>query len=364
MSAPIRVLHILQRMEAGGTQAFLMNIYRNIDKTQVQFDFLVEYPEKQFYDDEIISMGGRIFYSDVRKSKNIFKFKTQLKNIIQKNNYKIVHVHTYSIGCFVLRAAKKYNVNTRIAHAHSNSMTKKNRTIKKLLKVLYPIWATDYLACSEEAAEFQFHGKPYLIIKNPIDLHKFIFNKRARLKTRNGIGIKDELLVGHVGRFKPEKNHSFLFKVFLEIKQVEKNAKLLLIGNGENQETIHKMIKENALEESVIVMNNIRQIDKMYQAMDLFIFPSLYEGLGMTTIEAQASGLPVVCSDRLPDEVRVTNNIIKLSLNDAPQEWAKTALKLFSTTNRGTNTDERLKEYDARETAYKMQQYYIKRTLS
>ena len=158
MGEVIRVLHILQRMEAGGTQALLMNIYRNIDRNKLQFDFLVEYPEKQFYDDEICSLGGEIYYTSVREDFNIIKFQNQLTNILLENkNYKIVHMHTYSIGYFCLRIAEKCGVPVRIAHSHSNSMTQDyKKYIKYILQRLYTIHATDLFACSQDAGRYLF----------------------------------------------------------------------------------------------------------------------------------------------------------------------------------------------------------------
>ena len=181
MAEIIRVLHIVQRMEAGGTQALLMNIYRNIDRNKVQFDFLVEYSNKEFYDDEILSMGGKIYYTDVRRDLNILKFQKKLKEILKLNDYKIVHVHTYSIGYFCLSVARKCGVPVRIAHSHSNNMTNDyKKYIKKLLQRLYLIHANVFMACSKEAGKYLFSSKPYKVLQNAIDTKKFIYNNEIR----------------------------------------------------------------------------------------------------------------------------------------------------------------------------------------
>lgn len=244
MTEPIRVLHILQRMEAGGTQALLMNIYRKIDKKKIQFDFLVEYPEKEFYDSEIESMGGRIYYSNLRKDFKIFKFMRQLKNILENNpEYKIIHVHTYSIGFFCLKVAKNCNVPVRIAHSHSNAMTRDYKIFAKIiLQKLYTIYATNLFACSNEAGKYLFKGQDYKVLTNAIDSEKFIADVRLRNFIREELNISNSFVVGHVGRFRPEKNHDFVIEVFNEIKKIKKNAILILVGNGDLESSIREKV--------------------------------------------------------------------------------------------------------------------------
>lgn len=329
MKQPIRILHILQRMEAGGTQALLMNIYRNMDRNKVQFDFLVEYSNKEFYDDEIISLGGKIYYTNVRRDFNILKFQKKLKEILETGEYNIVHVHTYSIGYFCLSVAKKCGVKVRIAHSHNNETVKDFKYIPKLiLQKLYTIHATDLFACSEEAGKYLFKNKKFNVLKNAIDSEKFIYNETNRLKIRKELGIEDAFVVGHVGRLHAQKNHKFLLKIFKKIKEQQKNAKLLLIGNGPLEKEIKEEIYNLNLENDVIFLGNRKDMELIYMAMDVFVFPSLFEGLGIVAIEAQAAGLPVVCSDTLPTEVEITPNIKKLSLDDTIEKWVETSIEL------------------------------------
>ena len=360
---PIRVLHILQRMEAGGTQALLMNIYRNIDRSKIQFDFLVEYPDKQFYDEEIIRLGGRIYYSNVRNDLNILKFTSYLKKIIKENNYKIVHVHTYSIGFFCLKTAKKCGVPVRIAHSHSNEATRDNKYLFKLiLQRLYTIYATDLFACSYEAGKYLFKNKKFEIIKNAIDSKKFIYNEEIRKKMRRKLNIENSFVIGHVGRFRPEKNHKFLINIFKKIKENKSNAKLLLIGNGDLENEIKLQVKNLGLEEDVIFLKNRSDVNDLYQAMDIVIFPSLYEGLGIVTIEVQASGTPIICSDVIPKEDNISKIYMSLSLNKSAEYWASKAISFAKNNNQKQNLQKNVIEagFELVSEVKKIQEKYIK----
>lgn len=365
MENPIRVLHILQRMEAGGTQALLMNIYRKIDRNKVQFDFLVEYPEKQFYDDEIKQLGGRIYYSTVRKDFNILRFTNYLKKILGENSkYKIVHVHTYSIGYFCLKTAKKMGVPIRIAHSHSNSMTNDaKKYVKILMQKLYIIHATDLFACSEDAGKYLFRKKSFNVLTNAIDSSKFIADSVVRQEVRRELGVSDFFVVGHTGRFKPEKNHKFLIDVFDKIKTQRLNSKLLLVGNGDPSDEVKKYIQEKGLKDDVIILTNRKDMNRLYQAMDLFVFPSKYEGLGIVAIEAQAAGVPVLCSNRIPIDTKVTPLYDRLPLESAVQEWASQGIALADNKMAHTNTQDYIisSGYDISATVKMMEEFYLQR---
>ena len=363
MSKTIRILHILQRMEAGGTQALLMNIYRKINREKVQFDFLVEYPEKQFYDDEILKLGGKIYYSTVREDFNIIKFMHQLKKILEEHpEYRIVHMHAYTIGYFCLRTARLCNVPVRIAHSHNNETV---HDAKWLLKVgmqrLYTIHATDLFACSEEAGKYLFKDKKFQILTNAIDSSKFIASKTIRNEVRTELGVMDNLVIGHVGRFHPQKNHNFLIDVFAEIKKLERNAKLILVGSGSLEQEIRKKIKDLALMDSVIFLGNRRDMDRIYQAMDVFVFPSLFEGLGIVAIEAQAAGVPIICSEGLPPETEVTPLYKRMLLKNSSYDWAKAAIAIASHPQSHSNMQQHIIDagFDMDATAMMMQEFYL-----
>ena len=366
MNNTIRVLHILQRMEAGGTQALLMNIYRNIDRNRVQFDFLVEYPNEEFYDKEIKKMGGQIFYSNVRNDKNIFKFQQQLKELIRKYNYKIVHVHTYSIGYFVLKTAKKCGVPVRIAHSHSNNMTKNIKMpIKKIMQKLYLIHATDFFACSEEAGRYLFKNKNFIVLNNAIDSQKFIYNSEIEKKVRTELRLEKNFIVGHAGRFQPEKNHKFLIEVFKRIKKEKENAKLLLIGTGPLKKEIIQFIEKKGLDNDVIILSNRKDMNELFMAMNVFVFPSLYEGLGIVAIESQASGTPVIISDGVPDTAMITCICKKVSLNKSADEWAKEAINISDSNKKKRNMQREIIDsgFDLDATVSMIQKYYIEKEI-
>ena len=362
MKKKIRVLHILQRMEAGGTQALLMNIYRNIDRDKIQFDFLVEYPNKCFYDDEIMKLGGRIYYTNVRNDHNIFRFVKYLKKIIYENHYKIVHMHTYSIGYFCLKTAKKCGVPIRIAHSHSNSMTKDNKQfLKIILKYLYPKYATDLFACSKSAGQFLYRNKKFKIINNAIKTEVFSSNIKRRVKLLKEANLTDKFVVGHVGRFRPEKNHMFLIKIFTEIKKIKSNAFLLMVGDGELEKSVRMQLKEFNLENDFLIINNKKDMENIYQLMDVFVFPSLYEGLGIVTIEAQASGVPVLCATTVPPETEVSPIYKSLDLNQEPAIWAEELISLAKHPLAHKDMKQNVIEsgFDIATTVRKIEKFYI-----
>jgi len=362
MGEPIRILHVLQRMEAGGTQALLMNLYRNIDREKIQFDFLVEYPNKQFYDDEIIELGGKIFYNNVRNDYNLIKFQNQVKKIFKVNNYKIIHVHAYTIGFFILKIAKKFGVTVRIAHSHNNNTVKDNKFFfKKILQRIYPIYATDLFACSEEAGKYLFGKRDFNVLKNAIDTSRFLKNMEFRKQIRNELQIEDNYVIGNVGRLHAQKNQIFLLEVFKEIVKNGKKAKLIIIGQGPMEQQIKERIKELGLKDNVILLGNRRDMNRLYQAMDVFVLPSLFEGLGIVAIEAQAAGLPVVASTGVAKEANVTTNITKLDLYKDIQVWVDSILN--AKLNQDSNIYESIKNagYDVMENSKMIQEFYIKK---
>lgn len=363
MTKPIRVLHVLQRMEAGGTQALLMNLYRNLDRNKIQFDFFVEYSEKQFYDDEIKSLGGHIFYSSVREDFNLPKYIRTFRNILRQHpEYKTVHVHTYSIGYFILRAAQKEGVPNRIAHSHSNQAVHNvTLPIKLLLQKLYTIHATDLFAASEEAGRYLFKSRKFKVLKNAIDTKEFIANANTRQEIRKELGVESSVVIGHVGRFQPEKNHDFLLKVFKKVLEVQPNSVLLLTGTGPLEADIKSKIVNMGIENSIIFLGNRRDMSRIYQSMDVFVFPSLYEGFGISAIEAQASGIPIVCSEGIPSEANVTPLFDQLSLSAGSQIWANHTITQIHNLSSHTNMQKYIINagFDILDVAHKLQDYYL-----
>lgn len=365
MGEPIRVLHILQRMEAGGTQALLMNIYRKIDRTKVQFDFLVVYKEKQFYDDEIEKMGGHVYKLSFREDLNLPKFQKDLAGFFaQHHEYKIVHCHAYTIGYFCLKAAKKAGIPVRIAHSHSNAAVHDAKLpLKLIMQKLFTIYSTDLFACSEEAGKFAFKGKKFGIVQNAIDSRKFIADANIREKIRKALRVESKFVVGHVGRMQPEKNHDFLIDVFAEIKKKKPDAELILVGTGPLEEKVKSKVVEKGLSDCVHFLGNRKDMNRIYQAMDVFVFPSLFEGLGIVAIEAQAAGVPIVCSEGLPPETDITPIYRKLLLSDGKEKWANAALEVAQNPSAHTNMQKYVIDagFDMDATAKYMESYYLNR---
>lgn len=329
MADPIRVLHILQRMEAGGTQTLLMNIYRNIDRTKVQFDFLVHYQQEQFYDKEILELGGRIYKLTVREDYNFIKYNSQLKKFFKEHKeYKVIHGHMYTLGIFYLHAAKKNGIPTRIAHSHNNASEKNLKWyLKKIMAQLFKLDATELFACSEEAGRYLFGNSKFTVLKNAIDTNKFIMPMSSRETVRNELKVDNRFVIGHVGRFQQQKNHKFIVDIFKEIKTKRDDAVLLLIGTGDLEEDIKEKFIKLGLMDSVKFLGNRSDMPRLYQAMDVFLFPSLFEGLGIVSIEAQAAGIPTVCSDTLPREANISPLFYSVSLDKQSKEWAKIVIE-------------------------------------
>ncbi|TGY66069.1 glycosyltransferase family 1 protein [Dubosiella muris] len=363
MGNQVRVLHIIQRMEAGGTQALLMNIYRKIDRTKLQFDFLVVYKENQFYDNEIKEMGGKVYKLSFREDLNLLKFQKDLANFFEQHHeYQIVHCHAYTIGYFCLKAAMKAGIPTRIAHSHSNGVLHDIKYFPRLfMQRKFTKYATDLFACSEEAGKYLFKSQPFQILKNAIDSKQFIANADIRKEIRAELGISESFVLGHVGRLKPEKNHDFLLDVFSEIKKRKKEAELILIGTGPLEEKIRNKISEMNLGNCVHLLGNRKDMSRVYQAMDIFVFPSLYEGLGIVAIEAQAAGIPIICSDKIPSEVNITPLYKKMSLDDSIENWSKEIIKNSKNELRHKDTYQLIIKagYEIEKVANNLEKFYL-----
>lgn len=362
MTGPVRVLHVLQRMEAGGTQAMLMNVYRRIDRSRLQFDFLVEYEESQFYDDEIESLGGRIFRTNLRKDGNVLHFMKVLKKLVRENHYRIIHAHTYSIGYFVLKVAEREGVAVRIAHSHNNSMSGFTIPLKIVMKSLFPIHATNFMACSDEAGHFLFGDRDVLIVKNAIDVSRFEFNAKIRDEVRRELGLVGYFVVGNVGRLHQQKNQAFLMRIFQELVALRSDARLLMVGDGPLRDELEEKAAKMGISDRLSLLSNRSDMDRLYQAMDVFVLPSLYEGLGIVALEAQASGLPAICSDGVAEDANVSPLFRRCSLADAPTEWANAICNVAGIRDSKIGADGvKAHGFDVEKSAIVLQDWYLRR---
>ena len=369
---PVRILHVLQRMEAGGTQALLMNMYRRIDRTKLQFDFLVEYPDRQFYDDEIEQLGGHVYHTNVRNNANILAFTGVLRHLIEEYGYRIVHMHTYSIGYFCLREAERCGVPVRIAHSHNNQTTKGLLYVPKLImQKLYTIHANRFMACSEDAGRYLFGDRRFMVVKNAIDVDSFRYSDSARCEARAELGIPDDdFVVGNVGRLCEQKNQLFLLGVVQKLKASVPSARLLIVGSGPLKEEILSCARRLGIDDSVMILENRHDMTKIYQAMDVFAFPSLFEGLGIAAIEAQAAGLPTLCSDGVAEDADASPSFHRLPANATEDDWEKAisniacrgdACDAGSRSARSLSSSGYVREagFDAAENAKAMERWYL-----
>lgn len=363
----IRVLHVFHGMDCGGAETMVMNLYRHINRSKVQFDFLVHTTKKCFFDDEIKSLGGRIFSVPYYKIANEKQYKRALEELFKTHpEIRIVHGHLGSCAHVYLQVAKQYGC---YAIAHSHNTKPKGFSLKNCLYRLFTYKtrkiADYFFGCSIAAAEYRFgkkiaQSKNCSFLNNAIDLHKFEYSLEARKDIRREFGLKDQFVVGHVGRFNLQKNHFFLIDFFKEIYRENPNAILMLLGDGEQRKKIESKVAQLGLCDNVIFAGVRSDVDRCLSAFDVFAFPSLYEGLPVTLIEAQANGLPVVCSDSITKEIVITDCIEMLSLNQSVGEWALAVSQKKNSRRKGNVKDDLVKAgYDIKKTSLWLENFYI-----
>ncbi len=327
MGKPMKVLHVIGSMDAGGAETVIMNIYRKIDRTKIQFDFFVSVEKECFYDREIVQLGGTILHT-VTKSSNPVKFCIDLWNVIKQNKYSIIHVHaSNAMAALPIMVAKAAGVGKRMVHSH-NSSDSDNRRLHHLMRPIMNAMATDRLSCSDMASQWMYGKKleGVHVVNNPIDCRLFRHNRILREKVRSSLGLKNEITYVHVGRFSRQKNHNFLIDIFKEIHGQDANSVLLLVGMGELLPEIEEKVSRLCLEESVRFMGTRTDIHDLLQACDIFLFPSLFEGLPLTLLEAQAAGLRCYVSDVITRQAVVTDLIQMIALSQPAKEWAEIVL--------------------------------------
>ena len=340
-----------------------MNYYRNIDRTKIQFDFLTHRQEDGAYDEEIRSLGGKIFKAPRLMPQNYPKyFKFMKKFFIEHPEYQIIHSHIDAMSSFPLRAAKKANIKTRIAHSHSSKLDKDLKLpIKYLSKKMLPKYANNYFACGDRAGKFLFKNKNFKIINNAIELSKFEFNEETRKNVREKLDInKEALVIGHVGRYIYIKNQSFLIDLLKKVLKKNSNSYLLLVGSGPDEETLKNKVKELDIEDKVKFLINRADVDELYQAMDCFVMPSLFEGLPVVGVEAQASGLPCLFSNKISKEVMMTGNAKMIELDNNAEKWADEIILLSKKRNENAIIELTQFNYDVKTEAKKLMHTYLK----
>ncbi|MGG1573184.1 glycosyltransferase family 1 protein [Fictibacillus sp. NRS-1165] len=324
-----KILHITGSMNMAGQETFIMNVFRNIDRKKFKFEFLLSAPEKTYYEDEIINLGGKIHRISPKPKEN--RIKRVVKRIRASKNffenhrdYDCIHLHTCGVGNLIeLYFAWKSGIPKRVIHSHNNSTLVRSKILFNILKKVSLLFATDLFACSKQAGYWLFGKKArFRVIPNAIDVKNYDFDMEIRNKMREEIGVGNKVAICNIGRFSEQKNQLFLIDVFKEIIKIDPNVKLYIVGDGELKSDIISRINKYQLESFVELLGLRKDVNRLLQAMDLFLFPSKYEGLGIVAVEAQASGLLTIVSDTLPKEVEITNLIKKISLNDDAEKWA------------------------------------------
>ena len=355
---PIRILHIVTYMGRGGLETMLMNYYRAIDRTKVQFDFLTHRDFRADYDDEIEALGGKIY-----RLPNLNPFSRSYLGALDRffrehPEYRIVHSHLDCMSAIPLKAAKKHGVPVRIGHAHNSNQP---RDAKYLLKLFYKRMiagqATQLFACSDEAGRWMFGNADFRVLNNAIDAGKYAFDAAIRSEVRHELGLPaDALVVGHVGRFDPQKNHRFLVEIF---EKMPEDARLLLVGNGVLRPDVEQQAEALGIRDRVLFTGVRTDVDQLLQAMDVFLMPSLVEALPVSIVEAKAAGLPCLISDKVPIECKKTDLVTQIPLDASPAEWAEAVFSAAEAPRGDTLAQIREAGFDIRANAEWLQNYYL-----
>ena len=321
-----RMLHIVGSMSPSGIGNFIMNVYRNIDREKVQFDFIVHEHREVSFDDEIRALGGRLFYV-TRKAVSPRRNFMEICRVVKEGSYKIVFRHTDTATVALdLLAAKLGGARELIAHSHSTSTP--NERMHRLFQPMLNALCTKRFACSDKAGKWLYGKKSYEVIINAINLSDFSYQEELRQKVRKAEKLEGMLVVGHIGNLLPVKNHLFMLDVMAELVKLQPDAVMLFAGDGEMRPLIEEKREKLGLEKQVRLLGVRTDTAALLQAMDVFLFPSKYEGLPIAMVEAQCSGLPNLVSDVITQDVDVTPLVHKLSLQQPPKVWAEQLLKL------------------------------------
>ncbi|UTR14883.1 glycosyltransferase family 1 protein [Salipaludibacillus sp. LMS25] len=366
MGSPVRVLHAVVNMNRGGAETLIMNLYRHLDRSAVQFDFLTSYEGE--FDEEIVSLGGRVHRLPALKEVGHFQYLKAVNDFFERNkNYAIVHAHMDRMSGHILSSAKRHHIPIRIAHSHS-TLSEGHLAIRsykwyagqKIRRA-----ATDRFACSQTAGSWLFgRSVNFKRINNSIDSESFKYCPDKRMSVRKEFGLlEDQFVLGHVGRFSHPKNHTFLIHMFLKVVSHIPQARLLLVGEGPLRENIMSLVKRLKLEEHIVFLGKRADISDLLTGCDAFVFPSLYEGLPVSLVEAQASGLPCLVSDHVTHEIDIGAGLIQfLTLRDSEQ-WVKSLVALERNRPKRQSQHECVieKGFNIIETSTALQSFYLKR---
>lgn len=361
--APIRVAQIIGKMNAGGVKTVVMEYYTHINREQVQFDFIVDDDSLDVDGEEIQKMGGRVFL--VPRYQKLIPYIASLYHIFQREKFQIVHARINTLNVFPLFAAWLAGVPVRIAENLTTSHPSEKKTfLKKCLRPFQGVFATHRMACSEHCARWMY-GPNYQrrgvkIFKTAYSVEKYGYQPQVREEQRARLEVQDCFVVGNIGRLAPQKNQMFLMEIFAELVKEEPRARLLLIGDGPLRDELEQWARQLGVYEKILWLGTQKEVWSYYQAMDSFVFPSLYEGLGIVVVQAQNSGLPCIVSDQVPLEANITGSLRFLPLSASVQEWAEAILSKRGMQRRDQSDKVKKAGYDIRQSAIELAAYYRK----
>lgn len=361
---PTRVLQVVINMNAGGIENMLMNLYREIDRDKIQFDFLFHTDEKCFFEDEILSLGGKIHRMYPIRLHNLSKYLKDTLQFFQNHDYRIVHSHMNIWSYFILQQAKKANIPIRVAHSHIAYDSIWDLPLNRVpfvfvLKKLINEPLTHRFACGEAAGKWLFGHQDFTVINNAIQADRFKYKSEIAQEMKQLLEIEDKVCFGHVGRFNSQKNHDFLIDIFEHIKTEVPNAVLILLGDGKLKKQIEEKVKSKNLDKDVLFLGIQKNVNDYLQAFDYFLMPSLFEGLPVSLVEAQANGLKIFASNQMTTETDITGNISFLPVDKGTQVWVDEVLKFQDFIK--TNTKNKIVKagYDIQSNAISMQNFYL-----
>lgn len=350
---PYRIAHIIRKIKDGGIESVVYNYYHAIDRSQIQFDIYYHADSADDPPEDMIAMGAR-FYAIPPYNKDLCGYIRQLRKYFSRNHYAVVHSHMNTINVFGLYAAWREGIPFRISHSHSVPGGKELRNfLKYLLRPFATIFATDYFACSEKAGRWLFGNRNYdkgrvRLIANAIEVDAYQSGFQDNSLLRKSMGLDGKVVIGHVGRFTYAKNHKFLLRLFKELKKKYTEAILLLIGDGELRQEIETEIDSLGLHGSVILTGWICSPAEYYHLMNVFVFPSYYEGFSMTVLEAQFCGVPCVVSEAIPAEAMVSGAVKIVPLHESCEKWISAISEAL---HEKVVLNEKSRQYDIRENA-------------
>ena len=366
----VHVLVLYTVMDRGGAEAIIMNYMRNINRDIIKFDFLTNRDYRAAYEDEIESLGGKVYHMCPMYPGKFHRYKKEVREFLKEHpEYKIIHSNLEERSYLPLKVAKKMGVPVRISHSHNRPLGINPKLIVRYyFRFMLKFYNTHMFACGEEAGDWLYGKKNrsnVTIMNNAVDANQYRYNPEVSKEMKKQLGIEGKKVIGHVGRFFPQKNHDFLIDIFNEIYKKDKDTVLLLVGGGELDDALKNQIKEKVrnlgLEDAVEFLGVREDVDRIVQTFDVFLLPSLFEGLPVTMVEAQAAGLPCVISDKVPIQCDLTGNVWVVPLEESPEKWADVVLdKANNFEKRDTYQQIADAGFDIKSQAKWLEEFYVK----